>query len=610
MPIIKVLPENLINQIAAGEVVERPASVVKELVENSLDAGAKRLIVEVRGGGDTFLRVTDDGCGMDKEDALLCFERHATSKISKADDLVNIHTLGFRGEAIASIASVSNMMVQTKQKGAMEGSFIASEAGRITKMKEMGCPEGTQIEIRDLFFNTPARKKYLKNEAAEYRAIVDLLTGIALANAGVAFKLVHDDKIIFDLAATESLVTRIRDLLGRQVADNLVPVFHGHSQMRLDGFIGKPELARANRKGQYLFVNGREVSSYVLSYAVKQAYHSLLPKEKHPVFVLFLDVDPQLVDVNVHPQKKEVRFSDEKAIFRTFIQAAKHALEKHILAPSFDVVNGVDNASEPNSDLPARAHQPLLKLEDVKPPAFMNVTVGVVPKKDVAGEDQEMTPLAESEEVSRENSVAVERDVADVLTPLAQMDNSYILCEQVTDAGKSLVILDQHAAHERIRYTELLEQFEKKEHSTQPLLMPAQLELSPSDQSILEENMELLQSMGFEIEPFGGKTFAVYGVPGSMVKEDAGALVQGIVDDLNSQSVKGDFQARKERALTFAACRSAVKFGDPLKMEEMKALCEKLMTLDLPYTCPHGRPTMITMTFDELEKKFGRDYKN
>lgn len=579
---IKVLPEHLINQIAAGEVVERPASVVKELVENSLDAGATRITVEVAGSGEDLIRVTDDGMGMTEADARLAFERHATSKIATAEDLVRIQTLGFRGEAIASIASVAHMTLQTKKRGAMEGVSILCEGGELVKVKATGCPEGTQIEVRQLFYNTPARKKYLKNESTEYGHILNVLTGMALVNPGVAFRLVRDEKVVFDLPTTKDRLVRIRDLLGREVADSMIPVFYGHTQLKLEGFIGKPDIVRSNRRGQHLFVNGREVSSHVLSYAVKQAYHSLLPKEKHPAFVLFLQVDPEFVDVNVHPRKLEVRFSDEKAVFRAFLQASKHALEKHVLAPTFDA--------------PERQHQTLL--EDRPSEAVnMKVTVATLPQMEETR--KKATP-------DREEPVALERDDTDVLTPLAQMDNSYILCQQ----GKALVVVDQHAAHERIRYTDLLSEFEKKQKATQPLLTPAQFELAPAEINVLEANAELLGSLGFEIEPFGGNTYAVYGVPSSLVKEDAETMVRGIIDDLDNQAVKGDLQARKERALTFAACRSAVKFGDPLSMEEMKELCTRLMQLELPYTCPHGRPTMVTMTFDELEKRFGRDYRS
>jgi len=613
---INVLPEHLINQIAAGEVVERPASVVKELVENSIDAGATKITVEVHGAGDSFMRITDDGSGMDKEDANLAFERHATSKITTADDLTKIHTLGFRGEAIASIASVSYFTLQTKKKGALEGTLIQSEGGKMTKKKDLGCPEGTQIEVRQLFYNTPARKKYLKNDSTEYGHILDTLTGIALANHTVGFRLVRDDKVAFDLPATEERLVRARDLLGRQVADELIPVFYGHSQIQLEGYIGKPLIARANRKGQHLFVNGREVSSHVLSYAVKQAYHSLLPKEKNPVFLLFLTVDPELVDVNVHPRKLEVRFADEKEVFKIFMNASKKALEKHVLAPSFSPQDSMFHNE--------REHQNIMKVED-KPLDTVKVDVPASVVSAPPAEPQEKTEsqpgpeepqtgwnLEPSTEIDGEltgNSSAeqtiVEREGTDELIPLAQMDNSYILCQQ----GRALIVVDQHAAHERVRYTEILDEFEKRQKAVQPLLTPEQLELSPQEAALLEDNKELLQDMGFEIEPFGGNTFSVFGVPSYLVKEDVLTTLRGLIDDLNNQAVKGDLQARKEKALTYAACRSAVKFGDPLSKEEMDSLCKRLMELDLPYTCPHGRPTMFTMTFDELEKKFGRDYK-
>lgn len=639
---INILPENLINQIAAGEVVERPASVVKELVENSLDAGARRMIIEVNDGGDSFIRITDDGCGMCKEDALLAFERHATSKITSADDLFNILTLGFRGEAIATIASVSYMSIQTKEKGQSEGTFIVCEGGKMEKVKQLGCPEGTQIEVRQLFYNTPARKKYLKNDATEYGHVLETVTGIALAYPEVAFKFVHDGKVVFDLPATEDQLMRIRALHGRSIANELVPVFYGHSDIELHGYIGKPLLARSNRRSQYFYVNRRQVTSHVLSYAVKQSYYSLLPKEKQPVFFLFMRINPQLVDVNVHPRKLEVRFTNEKEIFGILTRACQKALEKHVLAP------GIHTEEEESGLAYERRHQPLTKVSD-KPLSVPDYSV-VVPGLGVESNTEELSVggmveekrgggwlmseepgvtlenkhdgaegksggggfgVITSEEMrdtevleGQEQSSYIQRSDTEALIPLAQLANSYILCQQ----GESLVVVDQHAAHERIRYTEILEDFESKKSSVQPLLTPEQLELSHLEAALLEENRDLLKEMGFEIEPFGGNTFSVFAVPSYMVKENIQSTILGLIDDINDNTNKGDFQTRKEKALTYAACRSAVKFGDPLSMEEMKKLCERLVELDLPYTCPHGRPTMVTMTFDELEKRFGRRY--
>ncbi len=617
MSIIKVLPDFLINQIAAGEVVERPASVIKELVENSLDAGANAITVEIMGGGDSFLRITDNGFGMDQEDALLAFERHATSKISTAEDLVNIHTLGFRGEALASIASVACVTLQTKKKDALEGTLIICEGGEIKKLKPVGVPEGTQIEVKNLFFNTPARKKYLKNPVTEYNHIFNTITGVALAFPNVAFKLIHDEKVVLDLPATEERSTRIKHLMGRTIADELIPVFYGHSQVHLEGFIGKPLIARANRNGQYLFVNNREVKSHVLSYSVKESYYSLLPKEKYPVFFLFYHLDPELVDVNVHPRKSEVRFRDEKEIFRITNQACHKSLETHILAPQISGNGPVNYYQE-------RQQQPL-KLMD-KPnfsgglsvqnktvsPQLVQVALDFT--KDFNNGSKINTFNSEAGEESNthnennleaNNSAAQsEREQSEELIPLGQLANSYILCQQ----GMSLVIVDQHAAHERIRYTEILEDFDKKIRASQPLLTPLQFEFSQKEIAVITENQEIFDGLGFEIEPFGGNTFVVHSVPNFMVQEDLQKTILGLIDDLSSQTQKGDFIKRKEKSLIYMACRSAKKFGDVLTPLEQKALVKKLMTLAFPYTCPHGRPTMVVMSEDELLKRFGRDY--
>ncbi|MBP7058385.1 DNA mismatch repair endonuclease MutL [Candidatus Gracilibacteria bacterium] len=618
MPQIKVLPDHLINQIAAGEVVERPASVVKELLENSLDAGAKKIIVEVEAGGDALLRITDDGCGMDKDDAVLAFARHATSKISILEDLFRINSYGFRGEAIASIASVSLMTIQTKKAGALEGTIVSAEGGQIRMVKAIGAPEGTQIEVRNLFFNTPARKKYLKNDATEYGHILSTVTSMALASPQVSFKLIHDGKTVFDLPASEDVMIRIRSLLGRDMAENLVPVFYGHSKISLTGFVGKPSIARASRLGQYLFVNGREVKSHVLSYAVKQSFYSLLPKEKYPVFILFFQIDPMYVDVNVHPRKMEVRFSDEKEIFKIVISACGKALENYVLAPKIEDQKPEEkDASQITEQTELSAYssqrvQQSLKLEDhdyeeayrgaktmaaVAGAATVNGSLNGVNEDAIAFTQAVTQGLYANEQA---NFTAREND--DLIQPLAQLAESYILCRQ----GNSLLIIDQHAAHERIRYTEIVAEFEAKQSVIQQLLTPMQFELSHQEKNILEQNLELFAGLGFSIEPFGGNTFNLTAIPSYMAKHDLLKAIHGLIDDLNNMSVKGDFQSRKEKALTYMACRSAVKFGDKLSMEEMEGLVRQLQTLAQPYTCPHGRPTMAKMDFEELEKRFGR----
>ncbi len=645
MPSIKVLPEFLINQIAAGEVVERPASIVKELIENSIDAGAKRITVEVEGGGDEFLRITDDGHGMDAEDAVLALERHATSKIASTDDLFNIHTLGFRGEAIASIASVSYFTLQTKKTGALEGTLVMCEGGKIIKVKPVGVPEGTQIEIRQLFYNTPARKKYLKNPTTEFQHIVDMVIGVALAFHDVGFRLIHDGKVVFDLAPDADDFTRVRALLGKTIADELIPIFYGHSKIQLKGFIGKPLIARSNRNLQYLFVNHREVKSHVLSYAVKQSYHSLLPKEKFPVFLLYFELDPELVDVNVHPRKQEVRFKDEKEIFSIIAQACKKSLETHVLAPkivSGDQLNYYHDRQQQSLELKDSGDSynggnQSNSTEDVKDFARSllqnsgSVSEALTFTKELSGSMQNngaglgsagfesgsnlgsnsATETANSPTAVLENatSLAYElssqiRNQAEEIMPLAQLHNSYILCQQ----NGALVVVDQHAAHERIRYTELKLQLGKEVQATQSLLTPFQMELSYSEKEKLLMNLDLLKKLGFEIESFGGNTFSIHAVPAEMAKLDLQKVFHGLLDELSKDNGKASLESLRERSLTYLACRSAVKFGDPLGMQEQVALIKKLMTLELPYTCPHGRPTMVTMSLEELKKRFGREY--
>ena len=665
---IHQLPELLINQIAAGEVVERPASAVKELVENSLDAGAKKIIIEVNGGGDNFLRITDDGCGMDSSDAVLAFERHATSKISTTDDLFTIHTLGFRGEAIASISAVSLMTLQTKKRGDLEGTLVIAEGGKISKIQPVGVPEGTQIEVQNLFFNTPARKKYLKNDSTEYQHIVDTVTGIALTFPHVSFRVVHDGKLVFDLPAVEDELSRIRAVFGKIITDDLVPVFYGHSQIHLKGFIGKPVLARSNRNYQYLFINNREVKSHVLGYAVKQSYATLLPKEKYPVFFLYFEIDPALVDVNVHPRKLEVRFRDEREIFSATTQACKRALETYVLAPN--ITGGVpvnyyaerkaqplelrdsgavdrelqisnDKLQITNDGVPAgrddifhgggRVHSApsargwhvALAPASIQGSAHtgMGMESGSVPEAPTQVQNQaaavatntETLPISTAETVQQamiftseflgeKNPAGQERKHLEPIAALAQLNNSYILCRQST----ALVIVDQHAAHERIRYTQIFEEFSRKKIETQTLAAPLQLELSSKEIALFEEHRELFVSLGFEAEPFGGKTFALHGVPSYLSGKDIRQAFLGMLD--NCAAGSGSVEEQTAKALTYLACRSAVKFGDPLGWEEQVSLIEKLQTLDQPYTCPHGRPTMIVMSSDELKKRFGREY--
>lgn len=598
---IQLLPDNLINQIAAGEVVERPASVVKELLENSIDAGAKRIIVEVQEGGMQLLKITDDGSGMSREDAELSLARHATSKIATIEDLQAIKTMGFRGEALASIASVSRFTMRTKLAADSAGTEIVLEGGKILRNGPIGIPTGTEIEVRELFFNTPARLKFMKSAATEYQNVVDAVVDAALAFPEIAFKLVENEgRIALDLPATADPLVRMRGVLGKGIAEEMLEIFYGGVNLKMTGYIGKPSLSRSNRNMQFFFVNNRPIASHVLSYAVKQAYHSLLPKERYPVFVVKFELEPSMVDVNCHPRKTEVKFKDEREIYRVLNSACAKVLEQAVIMPKFESDTPVNYYQEKSAQGITEVSKPAAVQEALEFFSAMSgekVSVGVS-ESNQAAETME-------KQIAAIPDVSVEME----MTVLAQLSNAFILCQR----GEDLVIIDQHAAHERVRYNKLMAEAESEEKLIQPLLVPINIEVSAQDQSILDANKDLLEEIGLELEHFGGNTFSLKAVPAYLAKNNLEKVLLGMIDDLrNFESLKGnkgDLYGRKEKVLTYLACRSAVKFGDSLSMEEMRALVDQLREADWGRsTCPHGRPTMIVLPKDELWGRFGRKY--
>lgn len=646
---IALLPEQLINQIAAGEVVERPASIVKEMLENSVDAGARKIVVEIGNGGVSRIKITDDGCGMSEEDSLLALQRHATSKIRSLEDLLAVQSMGFRGEALASIASVSKLTLRTRPRASetvadSSGTEVYAEGGKILRVQPAGLSAGTEIDVVDLFYNTPARFKFLKSISTEYQNIVDTVLNAALSWPEIAFKLISVDeqgemKIPLDLPATDDWLVRLRGALGKGISDDLIPVYYGGVNLKISGFIGKPALSRANRSMQYFFVNNRPISSHVLSYAVKQAYHSLLPKERHPVFVIKFDLDPSLVDVNCHPRKTEVKFRDEREVYRVLSMACGKALEEAVLAPKFEQHNlNYYQERRPGVGGPVGARP---EVRELNPVMAANLAATSEVNADVSYQNEQMVTFPHPPEfktvegavggsqlggVNQMNNQAEQlswqgQDRTDVdspedqinqptLTVLGQLNNSFILCQR----GNDLAIVDQHAAHERIRYNSLMADGADLERVIQPLLMPINIELSPADIAVLDVNKTVLDEVGLKLEHFGGNTFAISEVPSFLVKSDVEKLLLGLVDDLRNsegslQGHKGDLFARKEKILTYMACRSAVKFGDPLSREEMVALVNQLeKTTFGNATCPHGRPIMVVLENGELWSRFGRRY--
>jgi DNA mismatch repair protein MutL len=564
MPRIRVLSESIASKIAAGEVVERPASVVKELVENSLDASATRISVEIRDGGRSYIRVSDDGIGMSSEDALLAFERHATSKISSFEDLYAVRSLGFRGEALPSIASVAKVTMETRERDSLEGTRIVVEGGKVLSLEPKGCAPGTSVVVENLFFNTPARRKFLKSSAAEGREVVATLTRYLLAFPEVHFEFFREGKRSI-VAPRGSMRERLALLYGKDVAKQLLDVKLEREGYRIYGFVSSPSLSRASRAEQYLFVNRRYVKSRLLSLALDEAYHTLLPKQRHPLAFIFLELPPERVDVNVHPAKIEVKFKEEAKLRALLVEALREALLSR--------TEGKE----------ARAQQ--LSLEVERAPA----------RSVVKEAKPEYAP--EPEQKERNYSLFFKQ-----LKPLAQLHNTYILAE----SSEGLVLIDQHAAHERVLFEKFKAQLKQKKLEKQRLVSPALLELSPREAAILEENLELISELGFEIENFGERSYLVKAVPlflGRAVrKEEIYEIVHSLIE---AGSLKNS-ERRREEMIYRVACKNAVKAGDYLSRDEMHALLAHLSRTPQPATCPHGRPTAVTFDLREIERRFKR----
>ncbi len=628
MTLIKILPENLINQIAAGEVVERPASVVKELVENSLDAGAENIIVEIREGGIDLIKISDDGKGMSEDDLKLSLTRHATSKINDEKDLWKIRTMGFRGEALASISSVAKVNIRSKIEGEISGKEISCEGGKTQEVTDFAMNTGTEVEVKELFFNTPARQKYLKKVSTELSHITSLLNSIALANYEISFKLIHNDKVVFDLPKVTDFISRISDVFGKATSEAMLPVFYGASTLKIEGFIGKPSISRSSGKHQYFFVNKRPIQHGLFANTIKRAYHSMLMEHKKPVFLLNIDIPTELIDVNVHPRKLEIRFENQQEILKIIYGMVKTALDKASLIPkgysesrrymSDNFPTDEKKSQETVSQIQQVANVQNPGFQMPKSNGFANSNFNSTPsgfsfpKKKVGNFEMNFNPSAtEKVDFSSEfqgrsqqdfNKLETEGSPFEGMEAIAQLSTCYIIAKR----GEELILIDQHAGHERVRFEELMNQYESQKKSIQPLLVPVSVELTHDESQIIEENNEFFQELGFGIEHFGGKTFVVNEVPTCLAKEDLDEVLRGVLDDILAHKGPSKFQGKKEEMITYLSCRSAIKFGQKLEIVEMQSLIDQMKKLVRPYTCPHGRPTMISLTLDELGKMFGR----
>ncbi|MFA4838347.1 MAG: DNA mismatch repair endonuclease MutL [Candidatus Neomarinimicrobiota bacterium] len=601
---IKILNEQLTNKIAAGEVVQNPSSLIKELVENSLDAGATEIFVVIKNGGKTLCEVTDNGEGMSKDDLLLAFERYATSKIATVDDLFRIRTLGFRGEALASIAAVSVVNAVTTLAGTSEGNELVIEGGNFREIKPHSPKPGTTISVRNLFYNIPARRKFLKSAEVEFRNIVEIIRKFSMIHNRVRFVLVHNDREIFNLRE-ESQKDRIVHLFSPEYRENLIPASAMSGSFQVNGFIGNLNLVRARRGDQFFFVNNRFVTDRLMNHAIMEAYSGLVSRGEFPFYCLHLELPPEMVDVNVHPTKMEVKFREQNDVYR-FLQESVNAALKEItkVIPDLSKFSPFD----------FYAPTPVPKGAPVITPA----STSVPPERGESSSDRSETNSSnrpspsyyfrpeEQEKWSQrarrftEQPAKIDDEIAPFEVQVYQVHNKYI----ISQVKSGLVIIDQHVAHERVLFEEALESMEKEDWKAQQLLFPQVVELSVTDYSTLLEILPFLEKMGFRAKEFGKQTIAIEAVPAGMRWGNEGTIIKEILDHFQEFGTK-DTSIREKIAASYA-CKAAIKSGDPLSPEEMRNLVDRLFATKNPYFCPHGRPIVVNLSLKELDKRFER----
>jgi len=617
---IRQLPPDVANKIAAGEVVERPANAVKELIENALDAGARRITIEIEEGGKKLIRVRDDGSGMSAQDAVLCLQRHATSKIQEADDLWRISTLGFRGEAMPSLAAVSRMEITTREESSEVGTRLVVEGGEVLGVEEVGCAPGTEIVVRGLFYNTPARFKFLKSDSAEAARIAEMIGHMALAYPHVAWVLKHNGNESLRVEAGGDAFNALVSVWGRDTARAMMPISTSEEfpNIHVTGFAGRPQLTRANRKGQLVFVNGRPVSSRALQHAFGAAYEGLIHgRDRFPVGLIFLQVAAGQVDVNVHPTKSEVRFAREGEAHHALRVAIRDTLIGAQLAPSWQLEGERDGGLyapfggpkvETNGEAPSRFPAPTPNYARFSPDASGEFSrpLNPVPTDD-ANERfrQHLSDIREGKTGFDRELFPDEAPPKLKLRPLAQIsNNAYILCE----GDDGLYIVNQHRAHERILADRALERAAREKIESQRLMIPFSVECGPRALGAVEEHGALLSELGFEVESFGGNSLLVRAVPTLVAQTDYERAFSDLLDELVSGHAGRDLDERRRALLTMLSCKNAIKAGDYLASEQMQGLVDDLVELPNPSICPHGQPILIKISTYELHKKFEREY--
>lgn len=624
--IIQLLPDSVANQIAAGEVVQRPASAVKELIENAIDAGADRIKLIVKDAGKTLIQVIDNGCGMSVTDARLCFERHATSKIRKAEDLFAIRTMGFRGEAMASIAAIAQVELKTKRVEDELGTIIHIEGSKVVDQYPEALPSGTSISIKNLFYNIPARRNFLKSNSVEMRHIIDEFQRISLANPNIFFSLHSDNNEIFHLSPG-SLKQRIVHLFGNNYNQKLVPVEEETSIINIQGFIGKPEYAKKTRGEQFFFVNKRFIKDHYLNHAIMNAYEEVLPADSFPLYVLFIEIDPAKIDINVHPTKTEIKYEDEKSIYAILRSAVKRSLGRYNIAPSLDFNQETSFSnlisSKPLDEIqaPTISFNPNFNpFEDENEPSNTlkasraeTYSKGLEKKMGMPQNWDTLYEIVEQENHVQLPLLSIESDPNEIdevfhvknerKKVFFQIHNKYI----VSQIHSGFMLIDQQAAHERILFEQYKEHLNNNKGSSQQSLFPSTLELSASDSALMEDLLPELQSLGFQLRPFGKTTYIVDGIPADLgTNVNEAKIVDQVLEDYKNNASELTLTKRENLARSLAK-NAAIKPGTELDNESMSDLIDALFACESPNISIHGKPTVITITLQELMEKFNKN---
>jgi len=623
MPTINLLSQNTIDQIAAGEVVERPASVVKELLENAIDSGADAVTVELRDGGISFIRVTDNGCGIEKEQVKKAFLRHATSKITSIEDLTFVESLGFRGEALSSIAAVSQVEVITKTKDDLTGIRYAISGGKEEDYEEVGAPSGTTFLIRNLFYNTPARKKFLKQPQTEGGYVADLMEHIALSRPDISVKFVNNGQVRFHTSGNSDLKEVIYRIYGKETSDALISFEAVCELCTVKGYLGKPELNRSNRNFEIYFMNGRFIKDDLISKAVEEGYRPYLMQHKFPFVVLQLTMEPAEIDVNVHPSKMQIRIHKGNELYQFLSLSVNKRLHEIAMIPQLILtepetetppkikvpepfeVNRISNLVKENSEYHANIKNEALTTRQILTSKILGLAEENIPTK----EDLKSNIIKADKHILVERPTQLNLFEENILTKEAR--DEYRILGQIFDTywliayQDKLLIIDQHAAHEKVKYERLIAQLNAKSVSSQMLTPPLILSLSGKERELLKEFLPEFENIGFEIEEFGSDAYAVRSIPTDLYGCNEKELFMELLDELSENPMRGTPEVVLEK-LASMACKAAVKGNNRMDKKEIEVLIDELLTLENPYHCPHGRPTIISMSKYELEKKFKR----